>query len=1002
MPAPKEILELIERFDRNLLAYKNGRYNETQLRREFLDPFFEALGWDMNNRQGWAEAYKEVIHEDALKIGGATKAPDYCFRIGGVRKFFVEAKKPSVNIKDDFAPAFQLRRYAWSAKIPLSIVTDFEEFAVYDCRSKPDKTDKASTARTMYITFRQYAEKWDEIAGIFAKEAVLKGSFDKYAGSHKAKRGTAEVDDAFLREIESWRELLARNIALRNPQLSARELNYAVQVTLDRLIFLRICEDRGIEPYGKLQSLLNGANVYGRLKELFYHADDRYNSGLFHFRTEKGEAETPDKLTPGLVIDDKALKEILRHFYYPDSPYEFSVLPADILGQVYEQFLGKVIRLTRGHRAVVEEKPEVRKAGGVFYTPTYIVDYIVKNTVGRLVDGKAPKQTEKFRILDPACGSGSFLLGAYQYLLDWHLKWYVADGPEKHAKGKKPALYQTHAGEWRLTTADRKRILLNNIYGVDIDPQAVEVTKLSLLLKVLEGETEQSLSNQMSLFHERALPNLGSNIKCGNSLIGPDFYEGQQLGLLGDEEERYRVNAFDWQGEFPEVFKSGGFDAVIGNPPYLNIDDVWGRGDVRLQAIKRMYPEIYNDKTDILFYFLAKASRISKKYVSFIVSRAFLEAYKADKLRTWLLHHTALEELIDFQNFYVFDGVGITTSIITLRPDAKAGKFPAYKLKNGMATSGDLAADLVNPSLFEKFEANQAALSAAPWRFIADSARDLHAKIDTAGVAIGEILAIGQGMQTGRNEVFGKRSIDEISEWGVPQGMYFRRASNTDIRRYSIRDRGEYLLYLEDVGDFSALPAGVQRHLKAQEVVLKERAAFQRGNCLWWRYTWPLHKEWYARPKILCPYLATGNRFALDQDCAFIGLTDTTVLFDNDQPEHLCYLLGLLNSRLLSYRFKSIGKLKSGGIYEYFWNGVSKLPIRRINFSDPADNARHDRMVQMVEQMLSLHKQLASSRTSHDKTLIQRQIDATDRQIDRLVYGLYGLTADEIGIVELE
>ncbi len=361
------------------------------------------------------------------------------------------------------------------------------------------------------------------------------------------------MDAAFLAEIERWRDLLARNIALRNPGLSQRTLNFAVQPTIDRIIFLRICEDRGIEPYGTLLSLPNGAQVYARLVQLFRRADDRYNSGLFHFGEEKGRGEPPDTLTPGLAIDDKVLRDILKNLYYPDSPYEFSVLPADILGQVYEQFLGKVIRLTAGHQAKVEEKPEVRKAGGVYYTPTYIVDYIVQQTVGKLLEGKRPGPqggVSKLRILDPACGSGSFLIGAYQYLLDWHRDQYLADGPERWASGRTPRIFQSRHGDWRLTTDERKRILLNNIYGVDIDPQAVEVTKLSLLLKVLEGEDEQTLGQQLALFPERALPDLASNIKCGNSLIGPDFYDGRQLALL-DEDEALRINVFDWQAAFP-------------------------------------------------------------------------------------------------------------------------------------------------------------------------------------------------------------------------------------------------------------------------------------------------------------------------------------------------------------------------------------------------------------------------------------------------------------------
>ena len=346
MTAPAEIIKLVERFTLHKESYKSGQYNETQLRREFLDKFFTALGWDVDNEQGYAEAYKDVIHEDAIKFRGTTKAPDYGFRIGGQRKFFVEAKKPSVDISKDPSPAFQLRRYAWTAKLPLSILTDFEEFAVYDCLiHKPIKTDKASKARTLYVKYTDYAERWHEIASIFSRKAILEGSFDKYAKTNKKKHGTAEVDDEFLKEIEGWRKLLATNLALRNPKLSQDELNFTVQRTIDRIIFLRTCEDRGVERSSQLLALLDNSAIYPRLGELFQDADDRYNSGLFYFRQENDRSEAPDNFTLSLKIDDKPLKQIIKHLYYPDSPYEFSVLPADILGQVYEQFLGKVIRL---------------------------------------------------------------------------------------------------------------------------------------------------------------------------------------------------------------------------------------------------------------------------------------------------------------------------------------------------------------------------------------------------------------------------------------------------------------------------------------------------------------------------------------------------------------------------------------------------------------------------------------------------------------------------------
>jgi predicted type IV restriction endonuclease len=389
MTPPAQVLELIERFERNLDHYKQPAYKETQARVEFIDPFFEALGWDVRNVQGRGEHDKDVIHEDAIRVGGKMLAPDYSFRVGRARKFFLEAKKPAVSLKGDVGPAYQLRRYSWSVKLPLGVLTDFEEFAVYDCRQRPKPTDKAAVGRLLYVTFDQYRDRWDEIYDVFAKEAVQRGSFDRYAQQTKAKRGTSEVDAELLKEIEGWRDVLARNIALRNGALSVHELNFCVQRTIDRIIFLRMCEDRGIEEYGQLLALTNGPHVYARLGEYYRRADKRYNAGLFDFST--------DTLTRSLVIDDKALKPILTSLYYPQCPYEFSVLPVEILGQVYEQFLGKVIRLTPGHRAKVEAKPEVKKAGGVYYTPSYIVDYIVQQTVGKMVAGQTPRQIAGMR-----------------------------------------------------------------------------------------------------------------------------------------------------------------------------------------------------------------------------------------------------------------------------------------------------------------------------------------------------------------------------------------------------------------------------------------------------------------------------------------------------------------------------------------------------------------------------------------------------------------------------
>jgi len=630
--AYKKISELVERFEEQYTSYKKSEYNETLTRRDFIDPFFKALGWDIDNEQGYAEAYREVIHEDKIKIGGATKAPDYSFRVGGGKRlFFVEAKKPSVVVKDDILPAYQVRRYGWSAKLSISIITDFEEFAIYDCTKKPIPTDKASVARVKYITFREYLKEFDFIWDTFSKERVLQGSFDKFILGTANKKGTATVDKEFLQSLDSWRTYLATSISWNNKDLDEDEINFVVQQTIDRIIFLRIAEDRSVEPYGNLKNALKQGDYYQNLFGIFREADEKYNSGLFDFKK--------DKISKDLKIDNKVLKTIINELYYPESPYEFSVLSVEILGSAYEQFLGKRIKIDKAHRAHIEEKPEVRKAGGVYYTPQYVVEYIVKNTVGKLTENKTPKEISKIKIVDPACGSGSFLIGAYQFLLDWHKNYYTDNG--KISKGNKG---NPLTPEGNLTTAEKKRILLNNIFGVDIDVNAVEVTKLSLLLKCMEGETSASISHQLKMFNERVLPTLDENIQSGNSLVDTDFYDRQL-----DFGEEKKIKPFSWQKGFVEVFKQGGFDIVIGNPP-------WGASfsEESLSYLREKNKEIIVRMIDSFMYFVYKSYNLLKPDGSFGMILPDVLFYQTDneKLREYILKNSNIEALLNLGNVF--------------------------------------------------------------------------------------------------------------------------------------------------------------------------------------------------------------------------------------------------------------------------------------------------------------------------------------------------------------
>ncbi|MBM4432766.1 MAG: restriction endonuclease subunit M, partial [Chloroflexi bacterium] len=997
---------LVDRFERNIEAYRSPAYNETQLRREFIDPFFEALGWDVTNKAGYAEQYKDVIHEDAIKVAGATKAPDYCFRIGGARKFFLETKKPSVDIKEQTSPAYQLRRYAWSAKLPISILTDFEDLAIYDCRLRPKPNDKPSAGRVRFYTYTQYLDSIEEIYNLLSKESVLKGSFDKFAGSERQKRGTTEVDAEFLREIEAWREVLAKEIAIRNPKLSVHELNFAVQLTIDRIIFLRMCEDRGIEPYGQIQNLLNGTNTYRRLREIFYHADDKYNSGLFDFNT--------DRLTPELKLDDKPLKDIFKNLYYPESPYEFSVLGADILGHVYEQFLGKVIRLTEGHRAKVEEKPEVRKAGGVYYTPTYIVDYIVKNTVGKICEGKTPRQITSLKILDPACGSGSFLLGAYQYLLDYHLNWYLAHHSKKGivAQGFSPApkeIYKGYGGQWYLTIQEKKRILLNNIYGVDIDPQAVEVTKLSLLLKVLEGENQDTLEKQMKLFKERALPDLGSNIKCGNSLIGPDFYQGKQMSFF-EKEEIYRINPFDWQKEFPEIMKHGGFDAVIGNPPYIRIQTMKEWAPTEVELYKKYYASANKGNYDIYVVFVERGLSLLNRRgrLAFILPSKFFSTDYGEGLRKLITDRKALSEIVDFGQAQVFEKATTYTCLLFL-----VGASSASVAYARVTSPPSLATNSVHSRTIEIKN-----FLMEPWMFSTDVEKILVDKILVGTVPLGDLPArIGRGSSSGADEVFvlrrngntlTTRQGDNVT---VEPGILRIPIYATDFGRYSFDPQSdEEIIFPYNVTEncYELKPESemqrnfprAYKYLTSRKRELEARKQFKA----WYGFSAPRNLDVHDSAQMLVPLLAnkglycrlpeSTSRFCL---MASGGFSITVNAESSLSPN---YVLGLLNSRLLFWRLRSISNIFRAGWITCTKQYVETLPIGLINFSDPDDKSCHDRMEKLVEQMISLKKQLAAVKTLDEKTRIQRQIDAADHQIDQLVYEVYGLTEKEIQIIE--
>ncbi|EAG9585374.1 endonuclease, partial [Listeria monocytogenes] len=590
-----KIKDLIDKYKKNKIAQLKENYNETQLRNDFIDPLLKCFGWDVDNDGGKNFFLRDVLQEESIDIKEERykKNPDYTLRINGTRKLFVEVKKPSVNILNSPNAAFQTRRYGWSANLGISVLTNFEHLIIYDCRYKPEEADNEHVARYKFFSYEEYEEKYEEISKLISYAAVNTGLLETNFSSEERVGET--FDRYFLQQIENWREKLASSAIINNPDLDEENVNYVVQRFLNRIIFLRICEDRAIEKYETLRSIKN----FEELKILFKNADKKFNSGLFDF--------LEDILSLEVQIDSNVIIEIFNELYFPQSPYDFSVVDSTILSQIYEHFLSRRIIINEDRTFSLIEAPEVSASSGVVSTPKIIVEQIVHETLTPLVADKSFDELNQLKIADICCGSGTFLISAYDFIIEKKMERYI-----KELKNDSNLVYRMNDNEIVFTLKAKREILENNIFGGDINPYAVEVTEFSLLLKLLEGENESTINDFIQCHDERVLPNLKSNIRCGNSLVDNKFYDFMP-NVLNEDELLYKIKPFDWNEEFPEIMSKGGFDAIIGNPPYVRIQNMKKYSPEEIAYYKSGYTVAKKATIDKYFVFIQRALGLLKE-----------------------------------------------------------------------------------------------------------------------------------------------------------------------------------------------------------------------------------------------------------------------------------------------------------------------------------------------------------------------------------------------------
>lgn len=906
----ENLQKLLDKFSKEVEAERIQTYNEEAAKISFIQPLLkDVLGWDIQN-------INEVSPEEKTSKGRV----DYGLKIDGKIKIFVEAKPPKADLNKYIDQAI---RYGYNKKgVPFVLLTDFEDIKLFDVTIKPDDKNPFKGLK-INLNWQNYLKEFDKL-WLLSKESVKNGELEKLLLLKPKDR--LPVDAAILDDLKKWREILAKNIYKNNSEIfnsgdREKDANYLKEITqkiLDRIIFMRSCEDRNLVHRRQLKEIFEersdkiDINAMIFLKEEFYHYNLSFNSDLFR------QKEWEEKLW----IDFKVMKEIILGTY---NPYQFDVIPVEVLGNIYEQFLGYSIKLTE-HFVKYELKPELKKAGGVFYTPEYIVEYIVQNTVGKLLKELPPNKIKKLRILDPACGSGSFLIKAYEEMLNY----YRNEKRKKKASGKNKLSLKIESIEEPLTIQEKSKILKDHIFGVDIDEQAVEITKLSLMIKMLEGEE--------GIIPGRAiLPMLDGNIKCGNSLISGDTLELKKY--FGDE--WYKVKPFNWDEEFKEIIKKeGGFDVIIGNPPYVF-------GEYLCPNEKYYFKNLYKTakgQYDLYWLFYERTISLLKKsgMHGFIIPDAILARDEPLIIRKFIICNCCINKICHVGK--IAKNPGVSSAILILKKGySKNNIIKIEKMQNEKFY-------IVNELSKDKFNENN------KYKFFISlnkECENIVKKIQNNTIKLNNLIEISRG------EEYGKKYLELITEKIPKEKVPILTGEN--IKKWAI---------------------------------LKETFMIEKNNI-------KKNINNYKSPKILIVKTSVKIIAALD---LFDNITLQSIYnlsLKQGYNYNIKYILGILNSKLLSFYIGHRITFYKKLFPQINQSQILEIPLRKIDFSLKGEKQIHDDLVSLVDIMLDLNKKVQTARGS-DKEQIQRQIEKTDKEIDEIVYKLYGITDEERKIIEKE
>jgi type I restriction-modification system DNA methylase subunit len=875
------ISELINKYKRLEQSGEIKQYNEEMTKKDFILPLFEALGWDVYNRLNRND--KITAEENISK-----KKVDYGFWLNGIPAFYIEAK----SFKEDLITSTEDRKqainYSWLKSCSWAVLTNFKILAVYNA-------DKPGGEWFFTIYAEHYLDRDRDQLELLGKEAFENNRLDQKAEQWGKKIIKVPVDKQLLSDLVHFRDILSKDIIKNNPSfnLSKDDLDEAVQRILDRLIFIRNAEDRGLEENQLLSNVRQWhsrgkGHLLKEISRIYADYDKNYNSKLFSHH-----------LCDDLYIENEALQEVIEGLNQSNDNsyrYDFSIIKSDVLGNIYEQYLGNILKSTP-KRAKLEESKTHRKEQGIYYTPSYIVEYIVKNTVGEYIKTHTPEEIRKVRILDPACGSGSFLIRAYKELENYWKEQY---------KGQ-DRLHLDDAGNLYNMKVN---ILKNNIFGVDLDTKAVEITQLNLLLQISE--------------RKQRLPILQNNIKVGNSLI---------------DDPSISDRAFKWEEEFPEIMKEGGFDIVIGNPPYFKIfeNDPINKTDD--------YKEIKSGMMNASAVFINRSLKLitNRGYLGMIVPKMLSFTDSWDKIRHKILSEYKVLCVIDCGK--AFKDVLLEQIIFILKKNKP--------LNNDKITIGELDNHTVRETA-KVLQSNCSLENRIPLE-PNPIAYEIKSKMEMGNKRLGDIadIILGLGIQ-GKDFFFNE-----------PRKGSEKVLRGDDIQRYTIRgckfydpDSKEIQEYKKFIGRFKTPHIVVQRIVAHIQDHIKITAA-------------------------------------LDEEGLF-SFNTVTNIFVNDKAYSNEFILALLNSDVVqyyTYKFIYSNAIRSMDFYKAY---AQNIPIPKINLSA---QEKVSKLVKKLINNIHIYSKLKEKRIDNANEL-NKDIQGIQTEINGIIYDMYGITNDKKKLIE--